>query len=366
MQEKCRYMGHETLRIAEDVGAAAAKSRRAIGERFDARGRGTSGGRLGILGLPLEANPERGRRGGLGAQAGAGSAPQTEGGRTSATPRIFVTGGLSVRLCQRSVDPETYRPGDSQRVRRKVSPQPCLASAASLQLVLPGSRTPRPTARRAGHRSLESVSLAAYKKRPFDLGPIWPFWMKAAFCLSRHAVGLGDHGGRLPSSAITTNMTASRPWPPLPSRRSASMWAFMFAFSRTTSKLCTWPPSCGNCCIICGGTLSSFGTRGASTGVRTWPNCGGTTRDSISSGSPAMPRNSIPPSRSGMISRDTQPTACPATAKISATAFMPTPGAFVVPKPNYAPSSFPPTCRHHRGSLPLLLRNSIILWSRTL
>ena len=359
MEQECRYMWHETIWIAEDVGAPAAKGCRAIGERFDPGGRGPSGERLGILGLPLEQDACGGRTGGLGAQAHAGSAPKAEGRRTPAPPRIAFTGGLGVRFCQRSVDPEAYRQGDSQRVRRKVSPQPCLASAARVQLVLPGSRAPSAATRRKGHRPLEAVSLAAYKKRRYDLGPIWPFSMKVAFCSSRPAGGLGGHAGRLPSFAIATNTTAFRPWLPLPSRRSASIWGFTSASNRTTSKVSTWPPSCGNCSITCGGTSSSFGTKGAITKDRTWPGCGKTTGACISSGSPATPRNSIPPSRSGTISRDTRPTACPATAKISATTFMPILAVSAAPKPNCDPSSFPPTCRHRRGSFPLLMRNSI-------
>ena len=111
-------------------------------------------------------------------------AAQTPGGAMPAIVGVVAERGRCLRLPQRTMDVGSHRRGDCAGVRCILSSQSCMAAASSTLLVLPGSGVAGHAARRGRHRPLEALPLAAYKKRLANLGPIWPSWMKAAFCSS--------------------------------------------------------------------------------------------------------------------------------------------------------------------------------------
>ncbi len=350
MEARCRYMLHETSWIPKDVRTAPATSCGSLGRGLVCAGGGASYRRIGFFCLPLEDGSGGGWRGSVISQIGSRAPEEAARRRTTTTCRTVVAGGHGLRLSQRSVDPETHCLGDSQGVRRGVSSKPRLASPPPDGLVLSSSGTARHPTRREGHRALEAVQVAAYKKTRNDLGPTWPSSMKAASCSSRRAAGLGGHRDRPLSSATATNTTASRRWLRSPSPLFENASGSMFASSRTTSRPFMWPSFSGNFCTTCADTSSFFGIKRESTRAHTLRKSAATTLACIWNAFPHTHLNSILSNRSGMISKATQPTACRATDEISETCFMPIPVECGVPRPSCAPSSLCPTCLHHHDT----------------
>jgi hypothetical protein len=163
-------MMHETTWFCQDVGAAAAASRRAAEDRTDDGGSFPSRRMYESLGLSLETGvgPRRGQ--GTGGQARARSSEQAFREPMPATVGLVAERGGCQRLSQRTVDVGSHRRGDRAGVRGLLSPQSCLATAASTLLELPSPGMAGPAARRGGHRPLEAHPLAAYKKTREDLG----------------------------------------------------------------------------------------------------------------------------------------------------------------------------------------------------
>ncbi len=255
--------------------------------------------------------------------------------------------GRCLRLPQRTMDVGSHRRGDCAGVRCILSSQSCMAAASSTLLVLPGSGVAGHAARRGRHRPLEALPLAAYKKRLANLGPIWPSWMKAAFCSSPRA---GERGAPRASRrwfTTITGTTGSLRWRFLPSARPASGSLSMSLFRTRTSRPRTWGPSCGACCNIRQARSFFCGTRAKSIRGRPSERCSWTIRACKPNSFPSMLQNSTLSSKYGTISRATRPTVCRKTNMISESAFTPTPTGCAVPRTNCVPSSWPQNYRHH-------------------
>ena len=173
--------------------------------------------------------------------------------------------------------------------------------------------------------------------------------MKAASCSFPAAAGRGDRWGRRRSCDTTTNMTAFLLWPPSVCRLSANAWGCFCGSSRGTSAPQMSPPSFACFCATCGGRSSCCGTMVASTRGHSLLNCEGRIRVFISNHSPAMLRNSIPSSRSGMTSRAIPPIACFGIRSISEAHSTIIHGGSVAPKISCDRSSLRRTCLRHPG-----------------
>src|SRR6266571_4296621 len=117
----------------------------------------------------------------------------------------------ALRLLHRPVD---HAPGcgvDPEEARRRLPPQSPLAAAAGLGLELPEAGNPGPGAERRGHRSLEAVSLAPYKKTPQGMAPIWRSSMRAASCWRRPWSAPGRPADRPRCCAAPDTGPRSRP-----------------------------------------------------------------------------------------------------------------------------------------------------------
>lgn len=165
---------------------------------------------------------------------------------------------------------------------------------------------------REGHRPLEAIPVAPYKKRPKGLGPIWLSWMRVGSCWFRASEGPGPHGDRLPRCAVPGVGARFRPFPSLQSLPSESTSLSMPGSTRTrTSAPPRWRPFWDSFFDTSGGPWCCCGTEGIPTkGVRSLTFFGNT-RGCIRIGFPDMPRSSIRMSWFGTITRGWWQTATP-------------------------------------------------------
>jgi len=136
---------------------------------------------------------------------------QTISWRTQSSAGTAPGGTHRVGVQNRFVDAEADRPRHLQRIRRSLPPLPRLEALDSAGLELPEARTPGPSARREGHRALETPSVALYKKRRKDLGPIWSSSMRVGSSSSPTWRGPGVPGVARLSSTICSGTIGSRP-----------------------------------------------------------------------------------------------------------------------------------------------------------
>ena len=342
-------MHHETHRIAQGIGTAPAASLRADEERNQCEGGGPTRRRVPHLGLSVAAGSARARAIRVEGGAGFGASPKTARRRLRAALGPAGEGCRGVWFFQRSVDLETDRRGNSQRIRDHLSSESPLATSAPRGLVLSGAGASSRPARRSSHRSLETLPVASYKKRRDDLGPIWFVLMKAAF-FSFPVVGeRGGRRGRRPSCGTTTNTTAFPLWRPSGCRPFANVWDCIFASSRGTSVRSMSPHSSVFFCDVFVARLFCCGTMAAFTKDRIWLNCDRIIPGFTLSGSPAMHQNSIQSSRSGTTSRGIRPIACFVTGGIFDLHSTTARGASAARNTNSGPSSWRPTCRRRPG-----------------
>jgi hypothetical protein len=92
-------------------------------------------------------------------------------------------GTIGLRLSDRPLDFKAHRRTNKKTVWHTLSSQSRLESLGRDGMELPEAGTPRAPKERRRNRSLEALSVAAYKKRPKSLAPTSYSWMKAAFCL---------------------------------------------------------------------------------------------------------------------------------------------------------------------------------------
>lgn len=164
-------------------------------------------------------------------------------------------------ILDRRVDIEADRGNDPDRIRRSLPSWACMEGVAERNGVeLPEAGATRVRTKRRGHRALETLRMAGYKKTLANLVPIWPFWMKAASCLSRMSARRGHPKGRHRTFITGTGTTESRPFRRSPSRRDAIGSDCIFTFTLPTLPPMRWLLSCMPCFDTCADTFSCCGT----------------------------------------------------------------------------------------------------------
>ena len=218
------------------------------------------------------------------------------------------------RILHGSVDPGPDRGGDPAAPWSELSPLPYLEAPSGPGLVLPEAQVQGPREERGRHRALETVSVAAYKKKPNDLGPISSSSTKAGSSSSRTSVGPGRRGAKRRFCAVPATGRSSRRSRPWWFRRAAGAWRSMPAFTpgRTSTRY-SRPSSWATCSKPCVATLCFCGTAAANIRDCLSATSSGGICACIRSTSLAMPPSSIRRSGSGSWSRDPWPTARPRT-----------------------------------------------------
>ncbi len=175
--------------------------------------------------------------------------------------------------------------------------------------------------------------MAAYKKRPQDVAPIWRSLMRAASCWSPAWSEPGRRGDTRRICAVLDTGLRSRPSPRSASRRVGD------ASPCTPGSIVTKPsgrPRSSDFFDSCSGTCvalwSSCGTVGGNTGA-SW--CGISFERTLASTrivSRGTPRSSTPMNTSGVTSSAPWPTASRATSKNSSGFCIPRSSDFVNPR----------------------------------
>ena len=201
--------------------------------------------------------------------------------------------------------------GDPPTVRRSLSSQPRVETPCRLGVELSEARAACFTKRRGRDRSLEEIPLAAYKKTPTDLGPIWSSLMNRVFCSFRTLLGLGLRKGRLPFSTTFTNRIVFRPSMLWPYRQNGNVWPCIFNFEPGILQDWISTLSSNTCFIIFGDRLFSCGTEALFTDGKRLSNTFLNTLVSDRSISRPMRRNLIRQSMFGTIRTECLPTVLP-------------------------------------------------------
>jgi len=191
---------------------------------------GALGGSIKKLYLPMVPNVSEGRFQGPPFQEDSWPSSQVILRSESEVGAGAAGGSIGCRVSDRSLDPETDCSSDPEAIWYSVSPQPCLEVAFGDEVELSEARTSGPAEERRGDRALEAVSLAAYKKTPKDMGPIWSFLMNPVSYSFQTLPGLGRPKGKHHCSIIFTNRIASRPSAPCRFPRRENGWPFIFGF----------------------------------------------------------------------------------------------------------------------------------------
>jgi hypothetical protein len=255
-----RYtMGHETPRDPATTGEATPTSDPVVENRETSVGSGACLKRLQELGLPVVRGLQKARTHRASPQTDPRpSAQVVQDPEATARPASF-GGPPGFWPSYRPVDLEADRPVDREAVSHCLPPQPCLAVTSRHRVELPETGAPSPSTGRSGHRPLETSPLAAYKKTPSDVAPIWSSSMNPAFCSSPTWPAPGPQRGKRPSFAISTNKIESRRSAPWPCPPSGDGWPSISIFAPAISRGWMSEPSSNTCSGIFGGPWSCCG-----------------------------------------------------------------------------------------------------------
>ena len=295
-----RYtMGHETPRNPATTGEATPTGDPVVESRERSVGSGTCLKRLQEFGLPVVRGLQKERTHRASPQPDPGPSTQVvPDPEATAGPASF-GGPPGCWPSDRSVDLEADRSVDREAVSHSVPPQPCLAVTSRHGVELPETGAPSSTTRRSGDCALEAIPLAAYKKTPKGLEPLWSSSMNRASCSSPTWPAPGPRKEKHRLFTIGTNRIGSRqsvPWRCLPN---GDDWRFIFSFAPAISRGWMSEHSSNTCSGIFGGRWCCSGIGEPSTGVKKSNTGVLNTRDSIWNVSRPMRRNSTRRSISG-------------------------------------------------------------------
>jgi hypothetical protein len=122
-----------------------------------------------------------GGRGGLGPPAEPGAAAPVDRPAVPPAGRAVGPGGPIPWRCQRAGDLVAHRGRDAGALWGARSPGTRLEARAPPGLEVSGARRPGQPTRRTDHGALEALPVAGHKKKPDDLGPTSPSWMRVGF-----------------------------------------------------------------------------------------------------------------------------------------------------------------------------------------
>ncbi len=205
---------HETIRNPKATRKAAPTRCRAAEKRLYLVGSSKETRLFARLGVSLATDVPARRRGSHETKAGTRSAAKTEGRPETGLNTNFAEGGSFAGVPHRSMDPTAHRRSNRKTVWCGIPPQPSLALSDCSGLELPETRKASQGTRRSGHTALETLQMAAYKKTPIGLVPIWSFLTRAASSWFPISGVPGHRWDRLLVSLWQETGRKCRPYPP--------------------------------------------------------------------------------------------------------------------------------------------------------
>lgn len=205
---------HETIRNPKAARKAAPTRCRAAEKRLYLVGSSKETRLFTGLGVSLATDVPARRRGSHETKAGTRSSAKAEGRPETGLNTNFAEGGSFAGVPHRSMDHEARRRSDRETVWRGVPPQSSLAVSNRLGLELPETRKASQRTRRSGHTALETLQMAAYKKTPIGMVPIWSFLTRAVSSWFPISGVHGRRGDKLLVSLWQETGRRYRPYPP--------------------------------------------------------------------------------------------------------------------------------------------------------
>jgi len=259
----CYNMGHETPWIPRGTGKAPpARDRVAERRQDDSVGRSAFGGSIEKLRFPMVPRVPRGRVQGPSFKGDSRTSSEAVSkGEKEISGTTFVR-SAGCRVSNRPLDLETDCPNHPQALWHPLSPQSCVAGASRDGMELPETRAAGFAEERERDCALEGLSVAPYKKKPKDLGPIWSSSMSLASCSFRTFVALGLPKDKPRSSITSTNRTGFPPSMPWWYRRNGNVWRSTSGFGSGILTVWMSVPSLKSCLNTSGTPWSCCGIGG--------------------------------------------------------------------------------------------------------
>src|SRR5919197_6390080 len=197
--------GHETPSNSNPIGTATVPSSLPVAARQTSTTDCPDGSRRTGLRLALGANLSGVWAAWLTRSAHSGPSVLPLRRAESALGSGVTTWGARPRVPNRVVDLRAHRPNNLARIPCPLPPQCAVASLTPDGLELSKTRATLMPARREGECALETLPLAAYKKRRRAWGRTWFSWTKVASCLSLTSNAPGLHRGKPHTAPCGTN-----------------------------------------------------------------------------------------------------------------------------------------------------------------
>lgn len=251
---------------------------------------------------------------------------------------------FSRRLSDRYVDLTTCGRSNRGSIRHSVPSIPCLETPRQYEVELPETGTTSPTTGRRENSPLEALPIASYKKTRHNVGPIWYFLMKAAFCSSLRSDAHGLQRERRRSFITSTNRTGYPPSAPLRYPRKESTSLCISGIRPRILTVLMSEPFSHPCSSIFGGQWSSSGMAVQSICEKRSNNILPSIGDFASNGFLRMLRNSIRRNMYGARPTVLSLTARRKTCQNSATCCADPSANYEVRRSSSGPASMHPSC----------------------
>ena len=250
----CYNMGHETPWIPRGTGKAPpARDRVAERKQDDSVCRSAFGGSIEKLRFPMVPRVPRGRVQGPSFKGDSRTSSEAVSkGEKEISGTTFVR-SAGCRVSNRPLDLETDCPNHPKALWHPLSPQSCVARASRDGMELPETRAAGFAEERERDCALEGLSVAPYKKKPKDLGPIWSSSMNPGFCLFLMSLVPGHPRGRPLSFTISISKTEFLPSVVFRCPPKEGAWPFIFGFAHAISQVWMSVLSLKACSNISGG-----------------------------------------------------------------------------------------------------------------
>lgn len=224
-------IGYETLWNRTTAGKAAPAGHPAVKSGQKSVGSSTGFKRICKFSISLVSDVPK--EGFTGVESPAHSWTSTQAVQVSEEPidKVASEGTPGSWLSNRSMDLKADSQNDRPEVWGSVPPLPRLEASGKFGMELSETRAPGVAKERRKNCPLEALPLAPYKKKPKNLGPIWPSLMNPVFCLFLTSPEPGHPGVRPLSFIIFISRTEFPPSVRSRYPRKEGVWPFTFGFA---------------------------------------------------------------------------------------------------------------------------------------